>query len=482
MRSGGFPVGKNTVAIDFRGTGQLHRVTKKNKKGMTGLRREFRKTDKEARRTNRTLGKTKKKLDGVGRSSRKFKGGGLGLKAPTAAAAGIGALLFAGKGLSEAAKLEFGIAKVMSLVRDPKDQAAYQKKIESIIRENVRLGRSVEEVTEAVFQQISAAGLSQESFDNLGQGMKLAIGGFADSGQSIKAVTKLLANFPELAGDASKAANILFTGQVFGQTDVGELANRLPQLASLAAAQGLSAQETVALVSLLTKKLGTTGQAATATRGLILSLSQSTEEARKTLQGLGVPATIQEFQRLGLEESLLALNRAALIAPEKMRQAIPEVEALTAAFALNKNAIGELRTIRQAMDEDILRGTGLNDSFNRVMGTQTVQMAQAREAANELAGVMGEGLAPGVKRQARDFTELANAIVDKGLFAALSDKFKASQVEQRARLIQEGIIQPNEAERSARLAIEVQAAQGSSARVTEKQAAGFDVGVQNRGK
>jgi TP901 family phage tail tape measure protein len=476
-------VGVNTVAINFRGKDTLSRATRKNKKEMKQFRNEMARAKRAARFATRELNKTKRAIDKMSRSARKArKGGGLGLGGKIGVAAvATGGLLLANKGLSEAAKLEFGIAKVMSLVRDPKDQAAYQEKIERIIRENVRLGRSVEEVTEAVFQQISASGLSEQSFENLGAGMKLAIGGFADSGQSIKAVTKLLANFPELAGDARKAANILFTGQVFGQTDVGELANRLPQLASLAAAQGLGAQETVALVSLLTKKLGTTGQAVTATRGLILSLSQSTEQARKTLQGLGVPATIQEFQRLGLEESLLALNRAAEIAPEKMREAIPEVDALTAAFALNKSAIGELRTIQTAMNEDIERGTGLNDSFNRVMGLSFVKQAQAAEAANELLGVFGKSITPSVNRERENFTQLATAIVDKGFFTAIADKFKASAVEQRARLIDEGIIQPNAAERSARLAIEVNAGQGTDATVTETEATGFDVGVQNRG-
>lgn len=488
------------VSINFRGRDRLSKVTNKNVRGIKKFDRALEGVERQARDTNRQVNKTGKSFKGAGRagaaSSRRVGGavrgrggasliGGGALVGGAALAGAVGGGLAFSKALDEAAKLELGIARVMSLVRDPADQAKFRDKIESIIRDNTRLGRSVEEVSAALFKQISQQGLSEQSFENLNAGMQLAIGGFAESQGAISAVNKLLANFEELGGDASKAANLLFTGQVFGDTDISALAATFPKVAGLAASQGLGAAETIALVSVLTRKLGTTGQAVTATRGLILSLSQSTDAARKELRRLGVPSTVQEFQKLGLEESLLRLNKAATAQPELMRKIIPEVEALSAAFALDEKAIGDVLKIQRAMNDDIEKGTGLADSFNRVLNTTTVKRQQAAQARGELFGVFGEGVAPSVNRQLDEFTSLAADVVDLGVGGAFRKRAAQDALVERQRLIDQGVIEPTGFRAGTRLpggriVVEVESADGTKSKVVRVEGE-LDVGVQERG-
>jgi len=444
-------MGVRDVVINFKGRDHLSRVARKNTREVRDFNRELDRTDRRARKTNRTLNKTQREIRQTGAAAKKhgksMRGvGGVGLAGGFArgglAATGAvaSAALFTGKALSESAKVEMAITRIQSLFRTQEELDTYTPMVEDMIRELTRLGRPIEDVEMALFRQVSMAGASAESFKRMRSGAKLAIGGFAELGPSVGMVNKLLENFPELAGDAEKAANIIFTGQVFGDTDIAQMGARLPNVMALAASQGMTAKETVAMLAVLTRRQGSTGKAATAMEGLILALSQSTKASREVLQDLDVPATFQEFNELGIEETLRRLRRAATEAPELLRQIIPEKEALTAAAAMSDAVIDEMAGIQDAMQADIEGPTGLDGSYQRVMDTMSVKTSQAREAVNELAASFGDNLAPSVKRNLDQFTEFARIVNDEGWLSA----FNRNAVAERRSMIAKGIMKPED--------------------------------------
>lgn len=478
--------GKNDVVINFFGRDFMSRATRENAREMKKFTKSVAESEREARKAGHTYERTAKKVKGVytaagggGKSLGRiglaggFSMGGVAVSGTLAAGA-----LFAGKALSQAEQVEMGWAKVMSLIRDRSDQELYSDRIKEIIRDQTRLGRSVDEVSDALFAQVSQRGASEESFRALDAGMKLAIAGFADTKTSVEVVNKLLENFPELAGDAMRAASMIYTAQVFGATNVQEMGAYIPDLAAVAASQGMAADETLAFVTTLTLKLGGTAKAATAAKSLVMALAQATPEAQKALRAMRAPRNIVEFKQLGLEESLRRLNAAIKENPTLLRKAVPALEAIQAATAMTTESIDKMRVVQGAMTEDFREGTGMMDSYNRVMSTAAVQRQQAAQATNEVLNRYGQQMQPGEKVALQGYTSFAREVADNGFWTALSDAHQ--RLEYRTARALGTYSDPSTY--GPRVMIEIMAEEGLKAKAVVEGAEGLDVGVQVRGK
>lgn len=322
--------------------------------------------------------------------------GGMGRRLGAMAAGLVGVQTFRHI-LSETATVEDAINKVMSLIRDPADQKKYRSKIEEIIVQNQRLGRSAAEIGEALFLQVSQMGTSDQSFTNFAEGVKLAIGGFAGLEASITGVNKVLENYPQLAGDARLAANILNAAQRSGSTNVQEMSMALPDVLGIGSSQNIGAEELAATVAILSKSLKSTAGAAVATRGLIYALAQPEKESAARLRRVGIEPTPQEIERIGWVAQLRKLTAVIQARPDLAKKLVPNSEGLAAAAKLDKATLDAIERVAGEARADYETGLGLQQSFERVQMSASTDMAKSREAMNELSVVIGRELAPHVK-------------------------------------------------------------------------------------
>lgn len=311
-----------------------------------------------------------------------------------AAYAGVGAFRAM---LTEASTVEDAINKVMSLIREPADQAKYRSTIEGIIRQNQRLGRSAGEIGEALFLQVSQVGASEQAFADFGESVKLAIGGFASLPTAVTGINKILENYPDLKGNARLAANILNAAQRSGSTNVEQLASSLPDVLGIASSQGISAEETAATVAVLSKSLGSTSQATTATRGLMLALTQPEKGARQALRQVGIDATPQAIAKTGWIPQLQKLANIIERRPDLAKVLVPNTEGLVGAAKLDSRTIAMIAKVAGEARADYETGLGLQQSFERIQGSTSAEMAKTREAINELNGTLGAEVVPSLR-------------------------------------------------------------------------------------
>lgn len=418
------PAGRS-IGYTFLARDQFDGVARKVSMSMDRIRGSMDRVDASAKRVSRTTTAQGNIFAGVGRRL-------------AGVAAGIASARTFRHVLQETATVEDAINKVMSLIRDPADQAKYGAKVEEIIRQNQRLGRSAAEVGEALFLQISQMGTSEQAFANFDAGVKLAIGGFAGLEASITGINKTLENFPELAGNAELAANMINAAQRSGSTDVGQLSMALPRVLGIAAGQGVSADETIASVAILSKKLESTSGAATAVKGMILALTQPEKGARDLLGRVGITATPQEMERVGLAAQLRKLNAVLEKRPDLAKRLIPNTEGLAGVAALTEDTIQMIERVAAEAREDYETGLGLQQSFERVQASTSTEMAKSREAMNELSVEIGRNLSPHV-RSIAEYLRDANLPNDNlDARAGITPGMTTSEIFRRLRSIGQG--------------------------------------------
>lgn len=320
--------------------------------------------------------------------------------------------------LTEASTVEDAINKVMSLIRDPADQKKYRGTIEAIIRDNQRLGRSAGEIGEALFLQVSQVGATEKAFADFGESVKLAIGGFASLPTSVTGINKILENYPGLKGNAALAANILNAAQRSGSTNVEQLASSLPDVLGIASSQGISAEDAAATVAVLSKSLGSTAQATTATRGLILALTQPEKGARAALRQVGIDPTPQAVGKVGWIKQLEKLGAILERRPDLAKVLVPNTEGLSGAAKLDKGTIAKIQQVAAEARADYETGLGLQQSFERVQQSTSAEMAKTKEAMNELSGTIGAEVVPSLRvfaQYLRDANLPRGAEIDRAL-------------------------------------------------------------------
>lgn len=300
------------------------------------------------------------------------------------------------------ATLETATLNVLSLVTKADDKIRLKGVFESMIQDAGKLGFSVDEAGKALFDQVSQAGFGANSLANYRGGMELAIGGNAQFADSITVINKLLENFPELAGDAKRAGSFLFTGQVFGSTNVAELARTLPEAAGIVSAVGVTAAQLITSVSLSTKRLGGTASAGIAFQSFIDSFSKVTKgsDQFKALKRLGLPKNAVEFEQVGLEEVLRILSvkrkgnqRERL----DVSQAFTETRAKRFLNVIDQQFLGQFDQVLRDMDSNFKKGVGLQASYLALADSMGNSMSSTSQSIDRIMQMLGAQLAPTMK-------------------------------------------------------------------------------------
>ena len=194
------------------------------------------------------------------------------------------------------------------------------------------------DAAKALYQIVSAGHDGANGMKVLEVSAKAAISGVTDTATAADGITTLLNAYKLDVSEAEKISDQLFTTVKLGKTSFGELGKSIAQVAPIAAAYGVEIDQVLAAVATLTKQGTPTAQAMTQIRASIIAVSKV----------LGDGA----FDNRTYQEALAEVARQAGGSESKLRELVPEVEAVNAVLGLTginvKEAAGHLEEMQNA--------------------------------------------------------------------------------------------------------------------------------------
>lgn len=185
------------------------------------------------------------------------------------------------------------------------------------IQDNVRnlatdTGTSVNDLTEALYQTVSAIGDVEGKYEVLNTANKLAVGGFTTTTNSVDVLTTVLNAYKMRIIDVEKISDLLIQTQNKGKTTVDLLATSLGNVIPTAAAVGVSFEQLSTAMALITSNGIGTAESATALNAMFNELAKNTTEASKAFKkasGMG----FVEYMKAGgdLGDALMLLKEQA---------------------------------------------------------------------------------------------------------------------------------------------------------------------------
>ncbi len=294
-----------------------------------------------------TLGVDTKDLDkgmkGVGASIEKHqKAIGVGMTA-------MGATILTGLGLSLKAAGDFeGAMREVNTMMGLADEefTDFSKQVQTLASD---LGVDAVESANALYQAISAGIPKENVLEFLEIATKAAIGGVTDTETAVDGLTTVINAFKLPMSDAQKVADLMFTTVKGGKTTFEELSASLFQVAPIAAASGVSFEETAAALATMTKQGVPTAQATTQLRQAMVALQKPTADMQNVIEELGFESGQAMLEELGLAETLNTLRDATGGSNEQLMKMFGSVEAGSAVLALTGENAQTFATDLEAM-------------------------------------------------------------------------------------------------------------------------------------
>lgn len=251
---------------------------------------------------------------------------------------------------------------------------------------------------------VIGSGISEEnSVAFLAESMKAAKAGFTDVGPVVKTFAGIVASYGLDAAEAGRVSDVLFQTVKSGVTTIGELSATFSRVGPIAAAAGVSLEETAAAVATLTVRGFTTEQAITGVRAALGAVLKPAEGAREALQGIGV--TAEALRSVGLTEVMNRLGTATGGTADQMFDLLGDLKAVNAAAVLSTDTgLADLTRILGEMEG---AAGSTDEALAKVAATITDKLARAAETVQDTIRVIGEMLTPLAGALLEPFAEFA---------------------------------------------------------------------------
>ena len=284
---------------------------------------------------------------------------GAGVAAATAAA-----VKQVGKSIDKATEYQTQYAKVKTLLADGTDYDAYSK---AILKASTETGIATENLTETVYQAISASVDQADAIQFAGTAAKLAKGGFSDSATAVDVLTTALNAYGKGSGlTAESVSDLLITTQNLGKTTVNDLAGSIGKVIPVAKTYGVSMQNLTTSYAILTKNGISTAESTTYLRSMMNELGKASSGVSKTL----VEKTGKNFAQLQADGK--NLYDVIDILSESVNG---DSTAFANLWANQRAGMGALALLNAGSEE-----------YSKTLGA----MAQSGGAAAKAAGTMGD--------------------------------------------------------------------------------------------
>ncbi len=253
---------------------------------------------------------------------------------------------------------------------------------------------------------LSRAGFTvQESLQAIQPTINAALAGQVDFAQAADIVSNVIKQFELNASSATKVVDDLVIVSNRSNTSFAQLADALVVAGPIAQQLGISLEETASAIGVLGDAGIQTSQAGTNLRQIMLNLIDPSDEARKTIEALGLSFEQIDPRRVGLDGAFQALAAAGLDAAAATQ--VFEARNVAAAGVL-KNSVDRMRELEEATGR--FQGEAQKAS-DLVANTLSGSFKSFRSSLEELMLVLGESGLDSALKEIVDFsTDVVRAL------------------------------------------------------------------------
>lgn len=366
------------------------------------------------------VGDFQEKMDSVAKRAdqvgKKLTGTGKALTAGiTLPLAGVGAAAIAA-----GTQLNAGMANVASLGVAAERVAELKTAVQEL---SVEVGKSTGDMTDGLYQVISAFGDTADTVQILEINAKAAAAGLATTTDAINLTSAVTKGYGDTSAEAVRhAADLAFQTVKLGQTTFPELAGAIGAVVPIAASLGVAQEELFGVMATGTGVTGTASEVATQLRGVLQSLMAPTGDMAALLEQMGYESGQAMLQQLGLQGTIEAVVQAAEASGTPLQKYISSIEGQTLALALAgpqadtfTQKLAAMRKVTGAADEAFRAQT---EGINKTGFT----MQQLAIRTQVLLEKLGDGLAPALAKVLDRAEPLIDALIRAADWFANADE------------------------------------------------------------
>lgn len=362
------------------------------------------KTDSSLKNACMTADKNLAALGKTAKSAGKVVAG-----AEVAAATAVGTLGVAA--VKAATEYETQLANVSTLLSGTEAEiAARTAEIgNEILDVSNRTGVATENLTDGMYQVISAFGDSADAAKILETAAKSAAAGNATTTDSVNLLSAVTKGYGDTSAEAvQKAADLSFATVRLGQTSFPELAASMGKVIPLASTLGVEQEQLFGAMATLTGVTGSTAEVVTQLKATMQGFLSPSKNMTAALKNLGYKSGQALLESEGLQGALEALKGAVNNDELAFAGLFSSVEAQTAVLAMAGNQSANLTSKTAEMYE----ATGAaNAAFEKQTDTLAYDIQMIKNLGANFLTQWGTNILPYV----RELAEAALPVVQEAL-------------------------------------------------------------------
>ena len=301
---------------------------------------------------------------------------------------------------------ESGFAKVNTLAKDSGESLKNFKKDVYDLSDNT--GQSVEDLTDALYNAISAGVDYSQSVEFMEQVNKVATGGFGEIADASSALTSIMNIYGKTVKDTGEISDKLFVAQEKGVLTVGELSSVLGESASSAKAYNVDLDNLLSGYVSLTKAGINVNQSNTKLRAMFEELGDTGSNVGKILE----EKTGKSFTQLmedgnSLADVLSIITDSVNGSKDDFNALWSSSEAAGAGFVIASEGGKVFKDALKGMGESAGK---CNDAFEEVANTSEFKFKKSINEVKNSASKLGESLLPVLDELSKGISNVAKYI------------------------------------------------------------------------
>ena len=317
----------------------------------------------------------------------------------------LGAAIYAGP-VKKSIEFENQMANVSTLLDGdiPAISARVAELRKDIINLSNATGVGTDNLTDGLYQVISAFGDSAESAKLLEIASKAAKAGGATTADSINLLSAVTKGYGDISAEAQqKAADLAFQTVKLGQTSFPELASSMGKVIPLASTLSVKQEDLFGAMSTITGVTGETAEVATQLKATMQGFLSPSTNMAKSLEKLGYATGKDLLESKGLQGALDLLKESVGGNELEFAKLFSSVEAQTAVLSLAGEQADNFRNKTTQMYE---AGGAAQSAFEKATNTTAAKIERAKTALSNLGLVLADTFLPYVSTAAEKLSVL----------------------------------------------------------------------------
>lgn len=334
--------------------------------------------------------------------------------------AGIGALV-SGGGLAlltkQAIEFQSSMANVATIAGQSSE--AMRKLSGDVLELSKTVPKGAKDIADGLYDAVSSGIEAGKAMEFMRVATMAATAGLSTTKDAVNAGTIAINTYGDKAGDVTAIYDAFFQTVNRGVITFPQLAQSLGNVSTIANQSGVAFKDLMASIALVTKNGIQASEATSAMRALIQSIAAPTGDARKMFEALHIEYGKGVIESKGLAGVIEQINQKTGGNAEALRKLIPEVNALTAAQILGKDAGRAYRDEIEAQEQasgatakaQEIQSKTVASAWTRLTNTVVAQFTQAWAGSEEKFAKTLDTITSGfAKISAQDFSKIIGAL------------------------------------------------------------------------